>query len=302
MYKARYFPNVSFVEAELGSNPSYVWRSLLKARDIVLAGSKWKVGSGALINIFGHQWLPRPPCLCKDGPGLMKVRELVDLETGQWDRAKLAYWFEPHTCADILSIPMPNRQPNDTLVWKENKANVFSVKSAYMVALRVLHPSFGDHSNAIADGKLWKAVWSLNAPPKVRTFLWRACSNILPTRDNLHTKRVHVASTCSVCNQQAETGVHILWECPFARNVWALVKGKIQKSSAVVHDFFLLTRSMMQRLTRDELTEWAMITWAIWNARNKFCFEDSQAHPTAILRNARSLMHEYQTLVANQRT
>ena len=82
VYKARYFPNVSFVEAELGSNPSYVWRSLLKARDIVLAGSKWKVGSGALINIFGHQWLPRPPCLCKDGPGTLKVRELVDLEIG----------------------------------------------------------------------------------------------------------------------------------------------------------------------------------------------------------------------------
>ena len=179
----------------------------------------------------------------------------------QWDRAKLAYWFEPHTCADILSIPMPNMQANDTLVWKENRANVFSVKSAYLVAQRVLHPSTGDYSNAIADRKLWKAVWSLNVPPKVCTFLWQACSNILPTRDNLHMKRVHVASTCSVCNLKAETGVHILWECPFAH--WALVRGKIQKSSAVAPAFFLLTRSMLQRLTRDELTEWAMITWAI---------------------------------------
>ena len=116
MYKARYFSSASFVGAVLGSNPSYVWRSLLKVRDIVLAGSKWKVGSGALINIFGHQWLPRPRFLCRDGPGPMKVRELVDLETGQWDRAKLAYWFEPHTCADILSIPMPNMQANDTPV------------------------------------------------------------------------------------------------------------------------------------------------------------------------------------------
>lgn len=101
-------------------------------------------------------------------------------------------------------------QANDTLVWMENEANVFSVKSAYLVALRVLHPLTGDHSNPIADGKLWKAVWSLNVPPKVRTFLWRACSNILPTRDNLHKKRVHVTSTCSVCHQQAEIGVHIL--------------------------------------------------------------------------------------------
>jgi len=63
VYKARYFPNVSFLKAELGSNSSYVWRSLLKAREIILAGAKWKVGSGTLINIMGHQWLPKPLCL-----------------------------------------------------------------------------------------------------------------------------------------------------------------------------------------------------------------------------------------------
>ena len=34
VYKARYFPNCSFMEAELGNNPSYVWQSLLAARDI----------------------------------------------------------------------------------------------------------------------------------------------------------------------------------------------------------------------------------------------------------------------------
>ena len=32
VYKARYFPNCSFMEDELGNNPSYVWRSLLAAR------------------------------------------------------------------------------------------------------------------------------------------------------------------------------------------------------------------------------------------------------------------------------
>ena len=54
VYKARYFPNVSFLEAELGSNPSYIWRSLLKAREIILAGARWKVGCGTSINIMGH--------------------------------------------------------------------------------------------------------------------------------------------------------------------------------------------------------------------------------------------------------
>ena len=38
---------------------------------------------------------------------------------------------------------------------------------------------------------------------------------------------------------------HILWECPFARNVWSLVRGKIQKSNAHASDFFILMRSML---------------------------------------------------------
>lgn len=35
VYKARYFPNCSFMDAVLGNNPSYVCRSLLAARDII---------------------------------------------------------------------------------------------------------------------------------------------------------------------------------------------------------------------------------------------------------------------------
>ena len=231
----------------------------------------------------------------------MKVRELIDVETRQWDRAKLAYQFEPHTCADILNLPLPNILSNDVLVWKENIANSFLVKSEYSVALSMPHPLMVNHSSAVMDGKLWKTVWSLNVPPKVHTFLWRACTNILPTHDNLHLKRMQMDLSCTVCYQQRKTGVHILRECLLARNVWALVKGKTLKSRAATLDFFMLTQTMIRRLTQDELEQWGMIMWAIWNARNKYCFEDIQTHPESILCSVKSLLHEYQTLMADQR-
>ena len=210
VYKARYFPSCFFLEAELGSNPLYVWR-ILQARDIILEGSKWKVRSGTSIDIVKHQWLPQSPCFHRNGPWPSKVRELVDEDTKQWDRAKLVYWFEAHTCVDILSsTPLSNLYANDVLVWKENKSQTFSVKSAYGVAQRVLNPSDGDHFMASVDGHLWKSMWSLNTPPKVWNFLWRACSNILPTRDNLCKKKVQLDPLCAVCNQQSETVSHIL--------------------------------------------------------------------------------------------
>ena len=149
----------------------------------------------------------------------MKVRKLVDEDTKQWDRNKLAYWFEDHTIVDIFCVPMTNLHANDVLEWKENKSQVFSVKSTYGVALRLLNPLNGEYSLAVADEHLWKSVWSLNSPPKVRNFLWRECSNILPTRHNLRKKKMQIDPICAVCQQQSETVKHILWEYPLARNV-----------------------------------------------------------------------------------
>lgn len=51
LLKARYYSSVPFREAVLGSNPSYVWRSILEARDLVIAGSMIKVGTGESINV-----------------------------------------------------------------------------------------------------------------------------------------------------------------------------------------------------------------------------------------------------------
>lgn len=143
-------------------------------------------------------------------------------------------------------------------------------------------------------------IWAPNVPQKVRTFIWRACSNCLPTRDNLHCRKVKVPR-CELCCQQAETVSHLLWECPFARNVWAMFKGRTQKCSNEANDFFLLFKQMQIKLSQLELERWAVTAWSIWNARNTFYFELVQTHPRVILEGAGGLFEEYQRLmVAHQ--
>ena len=109
--------------------------------------------------------------------------------------------------------------------------------------------------------------------------MWRACADTLPTRDNLHRRRVGVARNCEFCRQQPKTGAHLLWECPFARNVWSLSSGKVQKCRNEVWDFFQLFRALEEKLTMKELEQWATIAWAIWNARNRAHFEKLQTRP-----------------------
>ena len=92
----------------------------------------------------------------------------------------------------------------------------------------------------------------------------------------------------------------MLWECPCSRNVWALCCGKIQKCSDAVSDFFSLFRILVDRLTPDVIVKCAMVSWAIWIARNKFYFDKVQRHLIRILDEALGFLEEYQRLCATQ--
>ncbi|KAK9988760.1 hypothetical protein SO802_028999 [Lithocarpus litseifolius] len=152
------------------------------------------------------------------------------------------------THEDVLNLRLGDLQTQDRIYWKENKAHRFTVRSTYLVALRLNQRGVVEHSRAHEDKRVWNKLWRLRVPPKAEE---------------------------SVC--------HSLWECPFPTNVWALVRGKMQKSSAVVQKFHSLARLMEDRLTGKEMEVWAVVAWSIWNARNRFCFEEKQSQPGDIL-------------------
>ena len=296
VYKAQYFPSCSFMDAELRSNPSYVWRSLLQTRDLIWEGSIWQVGDEEQIGIESHKWLPRPPCFHPGVDKSLKVSSLLNATTQQWDRAKIQSLFHDSTRSDIFLLKLGPPRSRDKLCWNENKSKTFLVRTAYQITVKLLNPPSGEHSNARQDVRMWKTLWSLNTPPKVRNFIWRASSDILPTRVNLLCRKIQVDPRCTLCGQHDETTTHILWDCLFARNVWALVRGKLQKSRSGVLSFYELAQMMMTRLTTSELETWAMVSWSIWNARNKFHFEQVQTPPCVIFKGASSLLEEYKRL------
>ena len=61
MFIRRDISPLSFMDANVGNNPSFVWRSLLQARDIITEGGAWKIGDGETVGIDSHKWLPKPP-------------------------------------------------------------------------------------------------------------------------------------------------------------------------------------------------------------------------------------------------
>ena len=86
VYKSRYFPRCSFMDAQIGSNPSYVWRSLLAARDVIKEGSKWKVGDGRYNEVSNHKWPTHKRIFLGEAQPNLFVNELIYKATGQWYR------------------------------------------------------------------------------------------------------------------------------------------------------------------------------------------------------------------------
>ena len=96
--------------------------------------------------------------------------------------------------------------------------------------------------------------------------------------------------------QHDEIVAHVLQKCPLARNVWATVRGKLQKCNSEAPNFYTLARQMEEKLPKKDLEVWALVSWSIWNARNRFHFEEKQSMPSDILNGAMTLLEEYQEL------
>ena len=77
------------MDAELGSNPSYVWRSLLAAREIIWEGSSWRMGDGNTIGVTTYKWFSHRPIFLAEQQMGLKVKNLIGSNTMHWDREKI---------------------------------------------------------------------------------------------------------------------------------------------------------------------------------------------------------------------
>lgn len=50
-FKEKYFPDVLFLDAKLGHNPSFIWLSIHASQIVVKEGIQWKLGSGHKIHV-----------------------------------------------------------------------------------------------------------------------------------------------------------------------------------------------------------------------------------------------------------
>lgn len=107
----------------------------------------------------------------------------------------------------------------DTLIWKVEKSGSYSVKSGYII-LCELHDLDTSRSQALESWRgFWKSIWKLKVPGKIKHFLWKACNNSLPTKENLLKRKILQELVCHRCSRESKNVVHALWSCESIKEV-----------------------------------------------------------------------------------
>lgn len=115
---------------------------------------------------------------------------------------------------------MPLSHEAEALVWVGTHNGMFTVWSAYKLAIEsLLGPHNGGNSNKGLK-PLWKRIWSINVPSKIKCFAWRICKRILPTKATLCHRYLISDPVCEAYDLVSETTGHLLWDCNRAKEIW----------------------------------------------------------------------------------
>uniref|UniRef100_A0A5B7C6K9 Reverse transcriptase zinc-binding domain-containing protein n=1 Tax=Davidia involucrata TaxID=16924 RepID=A0A5B7C6K9_DAVIN len=302
VYKAKYFPHSSYFEAELGSCPSFTWRSILSACPIIERGSRWRVGSGSSLRVWGSRWLPSPSSFKVSSPRVpgcedMLVCDLIDFNGMVWKEDLIFSLFLNYEALNICNIPLSSRPVPDRLIWHFTNNGLFSVKSAYPLAVQFLgkdyHSFDGECSSMNTVNSVWKSLWSLGIPNKIKNFLWRAVLNILPTGTRLADRKIPVDPRCCLCGGRAETPLHLFVHCPWTRLVWDNSEVSFPLDNPFI-DFRHLFEFICLLLDVHALEICSVMFWLIWCHRNAVRHDSMGKDPRLIQLAAKDYVMEFQ--------
>ena len=106
-----------------------------------------------------------------------------------------------------------NMDIDDKMVWSKNVKNgIYTTKLGYKAMMEEMHPS---------EPLFWtKSLWKSPGPKKAKLVLWLSLQNRLLTWDNIQKRGWIGPGRYSLCRNEAESVLHILFSCTYAKMVW----------------------------------------------------------------------------------
>jgi len=118
-----------------------------------------------------------------------------------------------------MSIPLCRSYVEDKLVWPFTPSGTYTVKLGYRFLVNENSINSAPMNSNQNDG-VWKLIWALSVPNKVKNFVWRSCRDALLIKYNLRRCQILMDDACDHCQSSIETVLHAVWDCPKISRVW----------------------------------------------------------------------------------
>ncbi|XP_019163544.1 PREDICTED: uncharacterized protein LOC109159890 [Ipomoea nil] len=285
--KARYYPQSDFLEAKIGANQSYSWRSVLAGQEVLKRGCVRRIGNGLETSVWKQPWLPNAQNPYVETPANnndqhMKVSALIDSDSNEWNSQLVNSVFCPRDAALILKIPIAT-QFEDMWSWQGDLRGQYSVKLGY----KLLADQIGS-SNLIHP--CWKNIWRAKVPPCVKNFLWRCLQGVIPTLVALQSRGVKIEVICPLCRQSPETLHHILCKCSETIPLWQNLAVTLPDLS---EDFAAWFIGCLSNPDTSVTLKCIAIWWSIWQGRNAVVWSRKVRQPAQVHAKVARLLHEW---------
>jgi hypothetical protein len=147
----------------------------------------------------------------------------------------------------------------DEITWRWTADGEYTTQSAYQV-------QFIGVFSKIKITPIWRA----KAERKCRFFAWTLLHKKILTANNLLKRGWTDDTECKLCNSDQETPVHLCKDCPFAKEVWAILKQWLNlsvlnsvNSQGTIYSFWWHCRRKVDKKQRKELDGILIYFW--WN-------------------------------------
>ena len=232
-----------------------------------MESGRWK----KKIRIWQDNWLPRkhPPhtlsCPLANFESAT-VDILIDPRSRQWNGDMVDGLFNTEEAKIIKSIPLSQEAAEDILFWPYSYDGRYSCKTGYrFLEEEELNVEPREMTNK--DKQVWREIWSIKVPPKVKTLLWSACRKAMPTKSALFRCKISPDPLCVRCQASVETPLHALWSCTELDSVWSDTVLWSNRGSMQFMDFKELLSWQIKN--KNQLELFAVIALTIWNQRNR---------------------------------
>lgn len=154
--KAKYLRQADFFfSVTSNATQSFVWRSMLKARDVLMQGLGKGINNGRGTKFWLDNWLPCGPLIdhakavISEDEAEMSVADYW--ENGSWNWARFQHKLDQDIVELIAGMWIDaNSEEEDMFCWNALPDGLFSTKSAYKLQL----------SEEVIQHSHWPVLWS----------------------------------------------------------------------------------------------------------------------------------------------